>query len=70
MWSIIDRPRHLPFYMAGRLDCVNDAAMERVSSKRGLRVPHCEIIKLKWRTAQLLPSEGLTSDTEVKSYLM
>ena len=41
MWLIIARSRHLPFYMPGRLDCVNDAATQQVSRKCGLCVPHC-----------------------------
>ena len=40
MWSIILRSRHLPFYVAGRLDCVDGAAMQQVNAKRGLQVAH------------------------------
>ena len=41
MWSIIACSRHLPFYAAGWLDCVDAAATQRVNGKRGLRVAHC-----------------------------
>ena len=41
MWSIIALSGHLPLYAAGRLDCVDGAATQRVNGKRGLRVAHC-----------------------------
>ena len=40
MRSIIARYRHLPFYAAGQLDCVDGAATQQVSGKYGLWVPH------------------------------
>ena len=42
MWSIIALAGHLPLYAAGRLDCVNGAATQRVNGKRGLRVAHSD----------------------------
>ena len=38
MCSIIARSRHLSFYVAGRPDCVDGAATQRVNGKRRLRV--------------------------------
>ena len=38
MWSIIAHSHHLPLYVAGQLDYVDGAAMQRVNGKRGLRV--------------------------------
>ena len=44
MWSIITLSGHLPLCTAGRVDCVDGAATQRVNGKRRLRAAHYDII--------------------------